>query len=90
MEFRDLILLWLEEHHPDVKISEGVAVLPIKSSYLPKKFDGDVWYVFRIEDDQVCLFVPAKTQFGPTLAAGLPTFFEQLDAVIQFYKSYIP
>lgn len=90
MSLSDLITQWLAEHHPEVKIEHSRASIPIVSEYLEKHETGDVWYVFAIKDNELHLFNPAQREFGPVLSAGAPNFFEQLDNVIKFYKSYVP
>lgn len=90
MDLQALIAQWLADKHPDVTIDRSVMFMSIETRYIPTKYEGDVWYVGRIEEDKVSLFNPAKNKFGPSLMAGLPTFFEQLDAVISFYRTYAP
>ena len=90
MDLPSLITQWMNDNHPDITVHEGSAWLAIKSDYLERAYEGDVWYVCRIDEDRVHLFNPAKAKYGAVLMAGVPTFFEQLDAVIRFYKSYVP
>jgi hypothetical protein len=90
MDLRALITQWLTDKHPDIKVDRGIVCLAIQSEYIPKSYDGDVWYVCRIEEDRIHLFNPAKMKWGPELLAGLPTFFEQLDEIIGYYRTYSP
>lgn len=87
MNLQVLVSQWLADNHPDIKIDRGVLCLPISSEWAQS--ENDVWYVCRVDEDRVHLFKPASRQFGPDIAAGLPTFFEQLDTVIKYYKSYV-
>lgn len=90
MDLPTLVTQWFADTHPDITIDRGVACLPIESPHLAKDGQGHVWYVCRIGEDRVYFFNPAKGKFGTDLMAGLPTFFEQLNAVIQFYRTYAP
>lgn len=91
MDLQELITRWLAEHHPDVKIDDrAIVCLDINSQYIPAKYEGDVWYVCRIEEDRIYLLKPASESYGQYLLAGIPTFFEQLDAIIKFYRTYAP
>jgi hypothetical protein len=90
MDLQTLIKQWFADTHPDITIDRGVACLPINSPHLKKDSGDHVWYVCRVGDDRVFFFNPAKEKFGPDLVVGLPTFFEQLNAVIEFYRAYTP
>lgn len=90
MDLRTLIVNWLADKHPDVIVEEAIIMLRIDSQHMIKTYEGDVWYVCRIEEDRLHLLSPASRQFGSYLLASTPTFFEQLDAVIAFYRAYAP
>lgn len=89
MNLQALIAQWLSEHPSKAYVDRGTICLPIESQHIesPK---NHVWYVCKIEEDHIRLFNPAKRQFGDAIPAGLPTFFEQLDAIMKFYGTYAP
>lgn len=87
MRLHDLIVAWLAEKHPEAYVEKETVCIPIKSKHInnPK---NHVWYACVIDTDHVRLFSPAKKKYGDILLAGVPTFFEDLGSVIDFYARY--